>query len=64
MIDVEPAFEARPDPLSLFPFRRFGHYNEAGNQIVAATVLEALASDDRRGPVQTPAPKSELSLRP
>ncbi len=43
VIDIEPAFSAHEDPLSLFPFRRFGHYNEAGNRIVAATVLESLS---------------------
>jgi hypothetical protein len=41
-IDIEPAFHAQDDPLSLFPFRRFGHYNERGNRIVAATILRAL----------------------
>jgi hypothetical protein len=49
VIDVQPAFEAHPDPLSLFPFRRFGHYNEAGNRIVADTILKVLSRD---GPSQ------------
>jgi hypothetical protein len=44
IIDVQPAFQAQNDPLALFPGRRFGHYNEAGNQIVAATVLKFLAA--------------------
>ena len=43
VIDVEPAFQAHDDPLSLFPFRRFGHYNEQGNQIVADTILRVLS---------------------
>ena len=43
VIDVQPAFQAHNDPLSLFPFRRFGHYNERGNQIVADTILRAPA---------------------
>jgi hypothetical protein len=43
VIDIEAAFHAQPDPLSLFPFRRFGHYNERGNRIVAATILRGLA---------------------
>ena len=43
VIDIEPAFEAQGDPLSLFPFRRFGHYNEQGHQIVATTILRVLA---------------------
>ena len=45
VIDVEPAFGSHKDPLSLFPFRRFGHYNEAGNQIVAATILKSLSRE-------------------
>jgi hypothetical protein len=50
VIDIEPAFSSHEDPLSLFPFRRFGHYNEAGNRIVATTVLRSLSrgsGDDR-----------------
>ena len=43
MIDVQPAFQAHNDPLSLFPFRIFGHYNELGNQIVSETVLKVIA---------------------
>jgi len=42
VIDIEPAFRSQDDPLSLFPFRRFGHYNESGNRIVADTIVEAL----------------------
>ena len=45
IIDVEAAFRDTGDPLALFPFRRFGHYNEAGHQLVSETVLKALASD-------------------
>jgi lysophospholipase L1-like esterase len=47
VIDIEPAFTSQEDPLSLFPFRRFAHYNEAGNQIVATTVLKALSRGSR-----------------
>ncbi len=43
IIDVQPAFQAQRDPLSLFPFRRFGHYNEAGNRVVADTVMKSLS---------------------
>jgi hypothetical protein len=45
-IDTEPAFQAHKDPLSLFPFRRFGHYNDAGNRIVADTVLTFLTAQE------------------
>jgi PAS domain S-box-containing protein len=43
-IDLHPAFQAQADPLSLFPFRRFGHYNEEGHRLVAETVRQSLSS--------------------
>jgi hypothetical protein len=42
IIDVQLAFQSRKDPLSLFPFRRFGHYNEQGHNLVAETVCSYL----------------------
>jgi hypothetical protein len=42
IVDVEPAFRTHGDPLSLFPFRRSGHYTESGYQIVATEVLREL----------------------
>ena len=42
VIDVTPAFEAQPDPLSLFPLRIFGHYNKAGSRLVAETITNYL----------------------
>jgi hypothetical protein len=42
-IDLHTAFQAHGDPLSLFPFHRFYHYNEQGHRIVAAEVLKAIA---------------------
>lgn len=42
VIDVVTAFEADEDPLSLFPYRRFGHYNERGNAVVADAILGSL----------------------
>jgi hypothetical protein len=41
-IDVVPAFDRIGDPLALFPFRRFLHYNEKGNRVVAEAILGAL----------------------
>jgi Ca2+/Na+ antiporter len=35
IIDIELVFSAHPDPLSLFPFRIYGHYNEKGYKLVA-----------------------------
>lgn len=43
IIDLHPAFQAQGDPLSLFPFRRFGHYNEKGNRLVAKEVLKTIS---------------------
>jgi hypothetical protein len=43
VVDIDPAFRASGDPLSLFPFRAQGHYNERGNRLVAQTVLETLS---------------------
>jgi hypothetical protein len=43
IIDIHRAFEAHGDPLSLFPFRRPGHYNEIGHRLVAEEVLKTLA---------------------
>jgi hypothetical protein len=45
-IDIHPAFQVA-DPLSLFPFRQFGHYNEKGHRLVAETVLQSLSVKSR-----------------
>jgi hypothetical protein len=42
-LDLHPTFQAHGDPLSLFPFRRFYHYNEQGHQIVAEEVLKGIS---------------------
>jgi hypothetical protein len=42
LIDIDPIFQRQGDPLSLFPFRRPGHYNETGHEIVANAVLNAI----------------------
>jgi hypothetical protein len=44
VIDIDRAFQAHGDPWSLFPFRRPGHYNEIGHQLVADAVLNALSN--------------------
>jgi hypothetical protein len=38
VIDVTPQFDAQDDPLSLFPLRIFGHYNEAGSRVVGEAI--------------------------
>jgi hypothetical protein len=42
-IDLDKVFQTQGDPLSLFPFRRFYHYNEQGHRIVAEEVLKAIS---------------------
>jgi hypothetical protein len=49
LIDIHSAFESQRDPLALFPFRRFGHYNEKGHRLVAEELLRALASGQPTG---------------
>ncbi len=44
VIDLSVRFLAQEDPLSLFPYGRFGHYNEKGHELVAEAVLSALNS--------------------
>ena len=44
VVDLHPVFAAHPDPLSLFPFRRYAHYNEAGHRLVAEEVLRHMES--------------------
>ena len=45
IIDIGQVFDRQRDPLSLFPFRQFGHYNETGHRLVAEELLKQLASD-------------------
>jgi hypothetical protein len=67
LVDVNTTFQRHGDPLSLFPFRRPGHYNEMGHRLVADTVLAALASPSvaagarrRTNPPAVPHPSSVL----
>jgi len=54
VIDLDPAFRAQRDPLTFFPFRQDGHYNEEGHRLVAEAVIEelsrrpALSNDDSK----------------
>jgi hypothetical protein len=41
-VDIVPAFQKSSDPLSLFPFRETGHYNEAGHRLVGEEVLKSI----------------------
>ena len=49
IVDIDPAFRATGDPLSLFPFRGLGHYNETGHRLVAEEVLRSLSASSRAG---------------
>lgn len=42
VVDMHTAFSAHPDPLSLFPFRRYAHYNEAGHKLVGEEMVRQL----------------------
>ncbi len=43
LIDMHPVFNAHPDPLALFPFRRYAHYNDVGHKLVGEEVIRQLA---------------------
>jgi PAS domain S-box-containing protein len=43
IIDIGHVFDHYDDPLSLFPFREFGHYNEIGHRLVAEELLKHLS---------------------
>jgi hypothetical protein len=43
LIDTQPTFQAHADPLSLFPFRGPGRYNEEGHRLIAEAVLDTLS---------------------
>jgi PAS domain S-box-containing protein len=43
IVDVHAAFQRESDPMKFFPFRRFGHYNEEGNRVVAEEVLKVIS---------------------
>jgi hypothetical protein len=46
VIDIHrEVFALRPDPLSLFPFRRDGHYNAEGYRLVAEAIARRLRAD-------------------
>ena len=46
IIDMhKEAFEPHSDPLSLFPFRKYGHYNAEGYRLVAETISKRLKED-------------------
>jgi hypothetical protein len=42
IIDLHPVFASQPDPMNLFPFRRRGHYDIGGHQLVGDTILAYL----------------------
>ena len=37
VIDITDVFQSQADPVSLFPFRRLGHYNEQGHRVGGAS---------------------------
>ena len=46
IIDIHrEVFDPHPDPLSLFPFRMFAHYNAEGYKLVAEAIEKRLEED-------------------
>jgi hypothetical protein len=43
VIDITPVLTEAGDPMRFFPFRMADHYNEAGHELVARTVLSRLS---------------------
>ena len=39
-------FKTHPDPLSLFPFRKYNHYNAEGYKLVAEAIVKQLKLDN------------------
>jgi hypothetical protein len=58
LVDMAPVLDRHPDPLSLFPFRRMGHYTEEGHRLVADALLRSIvaASHAPGGSKSTSAP--------
>ena len=44
IVDISQVFDSQDDPLSLFPFREPGHYNEIGHKLVAEELIKRLSS--------------------
>lgn len=53
IIDVHPVFQSQSDPLSIFPFREPGHYNEKGHRLVAEEVLKTIFPVSQTAGLQT-----------
>jgi hypothetical protein len=47
LIDIHQAFQNEKDPLALFPFRLYAHYNEKGYKLVSEEVLKVISSGDQ-----------------
>ena len=46
IIDIHSkVFAPHPDPLSLFPFRAYGHYNAEGYRLIAEAIGKRLEKD-------------------
>ena len=40
---MKELFKKQQDPLSLFPFKQFAHYNELGYKLVAKTIFQKIS---------------------
>jgi lysophospholipase L1-like esterase len=45
LVDIHASFSKHADPLSLFPLRRYAHYNAEGHRLVGEEVLRQLQSE-------------------
>jgi hypothetical protein len=45
IIDIQSIFDSHPDPLSLFPFRIYGHYNADGYALIAKHIEKYLSNN-------------------
>jgi hypothetical protein len=51
VIDIAEAFARHEDPLSLYPFREFAHFNASGHRHAAETIVESLRRNQRVQPM-------------
>jgi hypothetical protein len=48
VINMHPVLAAQKDPLAVFPFRGYGHYNQEGHRLVAQQVLRSISVADEQ----------------
>lgn len=51
IIDLASTFAAHPDPVSLIPFRGYGHFNAEGYKLVGETILQFIEEKNKLTPL-------------